>query len=118
MRCQRLSRNSMLFGLMILASSIGLAETPIFGTVRGSSGDALEGVTVAVLARSNGTKMRVSDTKGEYKFEGLGAGSYQVSFEKDGYQTEVREATVTFGDADPDTLDVTLLKNGEKPQPQ
>ena len=49
----------------------------------------------------------LTDAKGVYRFEGLSVGSYEVTFEKEGYEPVTRQVTVTFDD-DTGNLDVTM----------
>ena len=49
------------------------------------TGDPIEGVKVTINGQTTYT-----DSDGAYAFVGLAPGSYTVTFEKDGYETEVR----------------------------
>jgi hypothetical protein len=90
-------RASILLTLLILACSTGFAEPPIAGTVTGARGEAIEGVLVTMTLRS-GTRVMSTDSKGMFRFEGLGTGTYGITFEKDGYVAVTRDVTLTFDD--------------------
>jgi Carboxypeptidase regulatory-like domain len=102
--------------LTLLAAGcfIGSAEPPLTGTVRGPQGEVLEGVSITLYLRSS-TRVMLTDAKGMYRFEGLGIGSYEVTFEKEGYTPVTREVTLTFDD-DTGNLDVKMraAKNAKK----
>jgi Carboxypeptidase regulatory-like domain len=100
--------------LLAACCFIGSAEPPVTGTVRGPKGEAIEGVSVTLYLRSS-TRVMLTDSKGMYRFEGLGIGSYEVTFEKEGYTPLTREVTLTFDD-DTGNLDVKMqaAKNAKK----
>lgn len=58
----------------------------LYGVVTDAeTGTPLSGVKVTI-----GTLVVNTDSSGAYGFEGLLPGSYTITFEKDGYETEVR----------------------------
>lgn len=70
---------------VVLTPSIVPTAT-LFGTVTDeSTGYPLNGVAVTVSGL-----VRYTDAYGNYRFEGLAPGSYVVTFEKEGYETETR----------------------------
>jgi hypothetical protein len=97
---------SVLFALLILGCSNGFAEPPIAGTVRGAKNETLEGVSVTLALRSS-TRLTLTDSKGAYRFEGLGTGTYGITFEKEGYMPVTRDITLTFDD-DSGKMDVKM----------
>jgi hypothetical protein len=99
-------RASAILALVILVCSIAFAEPPITGTIRGAKGEALEGVSVTLASRSS-TRVMLTDSKGVYRFEGLGTGVYEITFEKEGYSSVTRNLTLTFDD-DTGKVDVKM----------
>ena len=63
------------------------ATAKIFGKVKNSNGDLLPGVTVTVThIESNADTSSITEKKGTFRFLGLFPGTYQASFDLDGYQ--------------------------------
>ena len=71
--------------------NVGLTPIPLpvanlYGLVTdAATGSRLQGVKVTLDSLVTHT-----DSLGQYAFEGLTPGSYQITFEKDGYETLVR----------------------------
>jgi len=97
-----------LLPLLILVCSSAFAEPPITGTVRNAKRQGLEGVSVTLHLRSQGPRISLTDSKGEYKFDGLATGSYQLTFERKGFTTVTRRVDLTYDD-DSGRVDVTLV---------
>jgi hypothetical protein len=97
-----------LLGLLILGCSSGFAEPPIAGTVHGAKGEGLEGVSVTLHIRSSGPRITLTDSTGAYRFEGLGTGSYELTFEREGFTTVTRDVQLTYDD-DSGEVNVTLI---------
>jgi hypothetical protein len=69
----------------------------MFERLRGAKNEALEGVSVTLALRSS-TRLTSTDSKGMYRFEGLGTGTYGITFEKEGCMSVTRDVTLTFDD--------------------
>jgi Carboxypeptidase regulatory-like domain len=91
----------LIYGLALLLSvpSVATAAVPgsLSGRVMDLNGTALPGVTVTVADSKSGigTKVVTSDSSGVYVLEGLGPGSYKVSFELSGFDTRAAVVTVS-----------------------
>ncbi|MBA7483250.1 hypothetical protein ES707_18761 [subsurface metagenome] len=76
-------------GNNVLNASLTPIPPPVanlYGVVTdASTGYPLSGVKVTIDGL-----VTYTDASGNYGFEGLAPGSYEVRFEKDGYETEVR----------------------------
>jgi hypothetical protein len=68
----------------------------IRGTITGSDGSTLPGVTVT-LSGTNGRQTFVTEADGEYRFLGLDPGTYTISAELAGFATTTRRADVLIG---------------------
>ncbi|HEV7765345.1 MAG TPA: carboxypeptidase regulatory-like domain-containing protein [Thermoanaerobaculia bacterium] len=68
----------------------------IRGSVTGSDGTSLPGVTVTVTGDS-GRQTFVTSSDGEYRFLGLDPGSYTISAELSGFAVSTRKADVLIG---------------------
>ncbi len=68
----------------------------IRGTVTGSDGTPLPGVTVTVSGAS-GRQVFVTESNGEYRFLGLDPGTYTITAELSGFATTTRKADVLIG---------------------
>jgi len=101
-----MKRIALILTLLAVGCFIGSAEPPLTGTVRGPKGEMLEGVSITLYLRSS-TRVMLTDSKGMYRFEGLGIGGYEVTFEKEGYTPVTREVTLTFDD-DTGNVDVKM----------
>ena len=76
-----------------LAQSGGASSTgSIQGRVRDNTGAVLPGVTVSITGPSMiGVQTAVTSTDGVYRFPGVPAGTYRVTYEMNGFSTLVRE---------------------------
>ena len=80
-----LSAVSLFAALGVTAQSTG----GIKGKVRNTSGDGIAGVTVTVRQKSEDIKTVKTNDSGEFGFDGLEAGLYNIVFERDGYSSGV-----------------------------
>ncbi|MGD1093333.1 MAG: carboxypeptidase-like regulatory domain-containing protein [Bryobacteraceae bacterium] len=110
----RLKSSVALLPLLVLACSHAFAEPPIQGTVRNAKGEGIEGVSVTLYLRSQGPRISSTDSKGEYKFDGLATGSYELMFELEGFTTVTRRVDLTYDD-DSGRVDVTLVPASTAP---
>ncbi|MFB6247257.1 MAG: TonB-dependent receptor [Salinibacter sp.] len=99
-----------LFSLIVLLvlSSLSAAQAQprrgvVTGTVTGPDGAPLPGVQVVDPALQRGT---TTGPNGRYRLDNLPVGDHTLEFRFVGYQTVVREVTLTAGE--PRALDVTL----------
>jgi len=79
-------------------------QVSLSGTVRDTSG-VVPGATVVLSSGGNQLSTATTDDVGVYRFSGLAAGSYELSFVMRGFETAVRN--VTLGPATP-PVDVLL----------
>ena len=83
-----------MFGVVVLMLTVlVLAQTSrIAGVVRDASGAVLPGVAVEVSSPGlpGTTRVTVTDREGQYAFESLPAGTYQVAFTRAGFARVVR----------------------------
>ncbi|MFN8062124.1 MAG: carboxypeptidase-like regulatory domain-containing protein [Vicinamibacterales bacterium] len=78
----------------------GIPTTSLRGTVTDASGAALPGVTVTVASSATSGLATVTDARGDYRFDGLAAGTYTIRFELGGFETAtVERAWLRAGDA-------------------
>src|SRR5260370_42522900 len=92
----------------VLFGTVGLAQQlTLSGSVNDSDGVA-PNVTVILKNSFGSTRQNTTDALGQYKFEGLIAGSYELSFLKDGFEPVSRTVALA---ADSRNLDVTLKIN-------
>ena len=92
---------------LILSTSmteIAAQQLSLSGTVRDATG-VVPGTTVILSSGGNELSTVTSDAVGVYRFEGLAASSYELSFSRLGFETVVRN--VTLG-ADTGPVDVVL----------
>jgi hypothetical protein len=102
------NRSGILFAICLaLFSAISWSQSQfatVFGTVIDPSGVTIPGVRVTILNQSSGLKRAaVTDVAGRYQLAGLPAGSYALRAEKQGFQTQVREAIALTS-----TVEVTI----------
>ena len=88
--------------LVWLVPSIALGQTTdrsgVEGKVVDQSGGVLPGVTVAIAGPAlPGGRTTVSDAEGLYRFAALPAGTYDVSFELEGFATIKRSIRLDTG---------------------
>ena len=87
----------------LAAATAGAQSLAVSGTVRDTTG-VIPGATV-VLVSPSGDRTVQTDGTGQYRFEGLAPGTFQVSVSMRGFQTAVRNVTVGSESA---ALDVVL----------
>jgi hypothetical protein len=100
-------------GLLVgigLASGVTCASatgvTGVTGTVRDQTGGALPGVSVELRARASTARATVTDAKGQYRFDDVAAGRYQVTFMLINFAPARRE--VRAPTANPERADIVL----------
>jgi iron complex outermembrane receptor protein len=94
--------------LVVLLPGVAAAQTgTITGLVRDSSGAAVPGAIVRVVAESTRTMVEtVTNELGLYRADGLTAGPYRVETTLDGFETAVRRLVLEGGHTS--AIDVTL----------
>src|SRR5258708_8778313 len=100
-----------------VASAQGVgASADLAGTVTDPSGGGLPNAKVTVTdTAKGGQRSVVTDEHGFYRLSGLAPGSYKVSVERSGFQTEIVSA-VELSAGQPFILDVTLKLARVRPQ--
>jgi Carboxypeptidase regulatory-like domain len=82
---------SLLILLLVTSSVFALAQTGgVKGRVRSNKGEGIASVTVSARLKGEEVKSVKSDAKGNFVLDGLEAGIYNVSFEKNGFSTGIR----------------------------
>lgn len=74
-------------------NELNIQLTPIpapLATLYGVVTDAETGAPLAGVRVTLDSLIAYTDTNGAYVFEGLPPGSYKITFEKEGYETEIR----------------------------
>ena len=94
--------------IVVLLPGTAVAQTgSITGLVRDSSGAAVPGATVRVVAEPSGrTVESITNERGAYAAEALQAGEYRLETALDGFETAVRRLVLEGGQAS--AIDVTL----------
>ncbi len=94
--------------IAVLLPGAAMAQTgTIAGLVRDSSGAAVPGATVRVVAEATrATVEAVTNEQGSYRADGLPAGPYRLETVLDGFETAVRRLVVEGGQTS--SIDVTL----------
>ena len=82
----------------------------ISGDVKDGDGNVLQGVTVTIKGNSF-TNETETDADGRYEFTELAKGNYTLTYEKDGYQSFMKNVTLGEGEAK-DLGSVTLEAEG------
>lgn len=99
------ARAVFLIGALVCFPTEGPAQQlSLSGTVRDTSG-VVPGATVVLISGGNQLSTATTDAAGVYRFGGLAAGGYELSFVMRGFETAVRN--VTLGPATP-AVDVQL----------
>jgi outer membrane receptor protein involved in Fe transport len=81
--------------VVLLTSGAAVAQTAsVTGTVRDQTGAPLPGVTVELTAPRGGTLAAATDASGKYRFEGVAAGSYALSFRLLNFADQRRDVQV------------------------
>src|SRR5260370_23420381 len=89
----------------VLFGTVGLAQQrSLSGGVNDSEGVA-PNVTVILKNSFGSTRKNITDALGQYKFEGLIAGSYELSFLRDGFEPVSRTVALA---TESRTLEVAL----------
>jgi iron complex outermembrane receptor protein len=99
----------MVMGLAVaLLPGTAIAQTgSITGLIRDSSGAAVPGATVRVVAEASGKAVEaVTNEQGAYRADGLAAGQYRLEAALDGFETAVRRLALQGGQTS--AIDVTL----------
>ena len=115
-------RTVFLFTVLLISLSIASTifaqgtTSRLVGTVTDSSGAAVPGASVTLTNENRGTKLTtVSASNGEYSFDLIGAGTYTVTVEKEGFKKYVSKNNVvninqpTKVDAVIETGDITAV---------
>ncbi len=90
--------------LTLSIPAVAAQQLSLTGTVRDSSG-VVPGATVLLMSGTNQVSTATTDNSGVYRFTGLAAGNYELSFIMRGFETGVRNVTLS-GDTPP--IDVAL----------
>lgn len=123
-------RNGFMRALLVLTMVGGLAgsafaqNAQVAGTLKDQSGGVLPGATVTAKNDETGlTRLAISEAEGGYRLAALPPGTYTITAELPGFNTEVRKgltlvidqtATVDFSLA-PATLQETVTVTGDAP---
>ena len=97
--------------LLFTASAFAQSQTgTLLGTVVDQQGAVLPGVTV-VLTGAQGSQTQVTDARGEYRFQGLTPGVYEVKTDLSGFAPRV-ERDLAVGMAKTLTVNLALMLGG------
>ncbi len=88
----------------VLAPSSGGS---VFGFVYNDADEPMKGVKVGIVS-SNYTNNTETDESGYYQFDGLAAGSYTLTYTKEGYKTQMLDARI--GDGEAKGLDTVVME--------
>lgn len=97
-------RNKIGIGAIVVAASLVLAPVvfaqiptgTLIGRVTDTEGGTLPGVTVSLSSDNlQGTRTTVSGQNGDYKFPFLPPGTYEVTYELEGFATNKREVKIS-----------------------
>ncbi len=94
----------LLAGVCLWASDSAAQQLSLAGTVRDPTG-AVPGAAVTLAAAGAEVATTTTGDDGTYRFTGLTAGSYELTFEMRGFETAVRQVTLR---ADMPPVDVVL----------
>jgi iron complex outermembrane receptor protein len=94
--------------LVAAISGANAQQLSISGTVRDAQAVA-PGVSVTLRGPAGGTAQATTDGMGQYRFEGLTAGQYELTFAREGFETTTRILSLT---TESRTADVTLSLGG------
>lgn len=89
-------------GVLVVTESVAAQTLSVTGTVRDTTG-VIPGATVA-LHSNLGERSTATDAAGQYRFEGLAGGSFQVEVSMRGFQTVVRDVTLGTESASVDVV--------------
>src|SRR5262245_50193918 len=87
MRNERMSKNFLLMIVVLLSSTVALAQiaTDIHGRVTDQRKASVAGAEVSLRSRSGAQVVALTDDNGEYRFKGLPAGEYVVEVQAKGF---------------------------------
>ncbi len=88
-----------LLGLSLLLPAASVRAATIEGTALDPSGRAVAGARVSLLASLKVLEERETDTRGHYKFENLGAGSYRLVANAPGFSVTSADVSLREGEA-------------------
>ena len=94
----------LLFVVLAGASESSAQQLAVSGTVRDNTG-VIPGATVVLSSGGNQIATATTDESGNYRFTGVVAGSVELTFSMRGFETVVRNITLT---SDTPAVDVVL----------
>ena len=92
--------------LSLSASVVSAQSVLVTGMVRDETGGILPGATVELRGQTGPPAVAVTGGRGDYLFEGVASGRYQLSVALLNFATARRDVTVVAGDGP--RVDVTL----------
>ncbi len=92
------------------ATPIQTGKGSIYGYVKDSGGNTLQGVGVTIVG-ANDQESTETDNRGYYEFGNLEAGNYTLTYEEDGYKMQTRG--VTLGEGEEKDLGTVILEEVE-----
>jgi iron complex outermembrane receptor protein len=93
-----------MFVLLACASEGAAQQLSLSGTVRDNAG-VIPGASVVLSSGGKEISTAMTDESGNYRFTGLAAGSYELSYSMRGFETVVRNVTLT---GDTPAVDVVM----------
>ncbi len=96
--------------LLVLGGGAAFAQLQtgnLFGTVMDEQGSPLPGVTVTLTGTAGVPQVQVTNAQGEFRFLGLGPGSYQLKAELEGFST-IEYPNISINIGRNTTIEVTL----------
>lgn len=100
LQCTRVLRGPLVVLMLLATAGIAVGQSQqgnVYGTVTGTDGDALPGVTVTVSG-IGAEHVRVTDRAGNFRFPGLDPGRYTVEAELEGFSPVTHvNVTVSIG---------------------
>jgi hypothetical protein len=106
---------AVVFLLSSRAADAQLQTGNLFGTILSDQGDVLPGVTVT-LTGGGAPQVQVTNSQGQFRFLGLGPGSYALKAELEGFST-VDYPNVAINIGRNTSVDVTLSAEVVSPSP-
>ncbi|MCP4157353.1 MAG: carboxypeptidase regulatory-like domain-containing protein [bacterium] len=91
------------FGISVAQSDTG----SLCGTVYKGDGSALQGVAVTLTSPDFASKSDVSNESGKFYFNAIPHGTYQLTFELEGFKTVVRK-NITASRGRTTTIELTM----------
>lgn len=93
--CRMFRTQRCLWSLVTLIAPAAGQTFSISGTVSDAAGASIPGATVALTsAAAAGRRTATTDATGRYSFSGVAAGSYQLAFERAGFETVTRSGNL------------------------